>query len=169
MKSDNKCKFSVLSIHVAIYICITVDLTKYSDILTCCYVEERKKAKMAFVFNCFEKLGNSLEKRTKEQSLGYRAVRAIRDGEHQKLRQMLCWECGGVRYKVRLKEPIDSDMLSELCIPEHLYRTPDDKDKSGATLLEVAAVLGHSKCVEVLLDLGFQMSYNPIVKGGKVE
>ena len=124
---------------------------------------------MAFVFSCFEKLGNSLEKKTKEQSLGYRAVRAIRDGEHQKLRQMLCWECGGVQYKVRLKEPIDSDMLSELCIPEHLYKTPDDKDKTGATLLEVAAVLGHSKCVEVLLDLGFQMSYNPIVKSGKVE
>ena len=82
---------------------------------------------------------------------------------------MLCWECGGVQYKVRLKEPIDSDMLSELCIPEHLYKTPDDKDKTGATLLEVAAVLGHSKCVEVLLDLGFQMSYNPIVKSGKVE
>ena len=124
---------------------------------------------MAAVFRCFEKLGNSLETTTKKHSLGYRAVRAIRDGEHQQLKQMLCWECGGVRYKVRLKEPIDSDMLSELCIPEHLYKTPDDKDKTGATLLEVAAVLGQNKCVEVLLDLGFQMSYNPIVKSGKMQ
>ncbi len=119
---------------------------------------------MAFITRCFQKLEDSLDNTTKKQSLGYRAVRAIRDGEHQMLRQMLSWECGGVRYKVKLKEPIDSDLLSELCIPEHLYKTPDEKDKPGATLLEVAAVLGQTKCVEVLLDLGFQMSYNPIVK-----
>ena len=124
---------------------------------------------MAFIFSCFERLGNSLENTTKQQSLGYRAVRAIRDSEHQQLRQMLCWECGGVRYKVRLKEPIDSVLLSELCIPEHLYKSPDDKNKTGATLLEVAAALGQTKCVEVLLDLGFQMSYNPIVKNDKAE
>ena len=124
---------------------------------------------MSFIFSCFERLGNSLENTTKQQSLGYRAVRAIRDGEHQQLRQMLSWECAGVRYKVCLKEPIETVLLSELCIPEHLYKAPDDKDKHGATLLEVAAVLGQTKCVEVLLDLGFQMSCNPIVKYDKGE
>ncbi len=104
-----------------------------------------------------------MERTTKQQSLGFRAVRAIRDGEHQALKRMLSWECGGVRYTVRLKEPIDSDLLSELLIPEHLYKTPDE-EKHGATLLEIAAVLGQTKCVEVLLDLGFQMSCSPIVK-----
>ena len=77
---------------------------------------------------------------------------------------MLHWEFSGVKYKIKLKEPVDSAIIKELGIPEHIYKAPEDTDKHGATLLELAAALGQTRCVEVLLDLGFQMSYNPIVK-----
>ena len=119
---------------------------------------------MESIYNCFDKLGDSLDRTTKEQSVAYRAVRAIRDGEHTQLKEMLHWECSGVKYKIKLKEPVDTSIINELGIPEHIYKAPEDKDKHGATLLELAAALGQTKCVEVLLDLGFQMSYSPIVK-----
>ena len=119
---------------------------------------------MESIYNCFHKLGNSLEKTTKEQSVAYRAVKAIRDGEHIQLRKMLHWECSGVKYRICLKEPVDSEVISDLGIPEHIYKAPEDNNKHGATLLELAAALGQTKCVEVLLELGFQMSYNPIFK-----
>ncbi len=119
---------------------------------------------MESIYNCFDKLGESLDRTTKEQSIAYRAVRAIRDGEHAELREMLHWECSGVKYRIRLKEPVDPSLITELGIPEHIYKAAEDSDKHGATLLELAAALGHTKCVEVLLDLGFQMSYSPIVK-----
>ena len=119
---------------------------------------------MESIYDCFDKLGDTLDRTTKEQSVAFRAVRAIRDGEHLQLREMLHWECSGVKYKIKLKEPVDSSIIKELGIPEHIYKAPEDTDKQGATLLELAAALGQTKCVEVLLDLGFQMSYNPIVK-----
>ncbi len=125
---------------------------------------EDTSTRMESFSNCLDRLSESLERTTKEQSVGFRAVKAIRDGEHVQLREMLHWECGGVKYRIRLKEPVDSSLITELGIPEHIYKAPEDSNKKGATLLELAAALGQTKCVEVLLDLGFQMSYSPIVK-----
>ena len=119
---------------------------------------------MESILNCFTKLGNSLDDAMKAQRIEYRVVRAIRDGEHQELSKILSWECRGIRYKVRIKEPIEPDIITDVGIPDHVYKGEDKNPLKGATMLELAAALGQTKCVEVLLDLGYQMSYRPIVK-----